>query len=194
MPAYNPIFTEEELQQEIWKPVVGLEQAYQVSNLGRICTIDRIDTRKAHRKSQIMAITKAENGYLRISLTFCGKSRYKPVHRLVLESFTGPRPSKFETNHKDGNKTNNRIENLEWISHRDNLRHAVDTGLKTRVSGIAKQDMKLDEEMVRVIHKLLSKGANPVDIAFAFMVNRNSIYGIQKGESWRHLHPSLSST
>lgn len=109
---------------ETWKPVVGYEGYYEVSDHGNVRSVDRTVQRsdgvvqrfKGHlRKPQV-----DEFGYLRISLRKDGKSHHFRVHRLVLEAFVGPCPEGTEACHGDGDRSNNRLENLRWDTKSEN--------------------------------------------------------------------------
>ena len=103
-----------ENQIEIWKDIEGYEGDYQVSNFGRIKSFKR-------NKETILSIANNKAGYCVINFTFMKKQKLKLVHRLVAECFLGK--SDLEVNHKDGDKNNNNILNLEFISARDNCIH-----------------------------------------------------------------------
>ena len=105
--------------QEEWKPVEGFENLYQVSNLGRISNY-RI----------ILKPRKINSGYFTTCLTLNGYKTYKLIHRLVATAFITNEAKKREVNHIDGNKTNNSVVNLEWVTSSENKLHARDTGLK----------------------------------------------------------------
>lgn len=107
-----------ELQEE-WRPVENWE-AYEVSNLGRI--------RSLHRGGRIRKPSK-KNGYEFIDLWMAGDCAHFPVHHLVLYAFGSPATPDMECNHKDGNKSNNRIDNLEWVTRSYNQIHAIRLGL-----------------------------------------------------------------
>ena len=105
---------------EYWAQIDGAEDGYMVSNLGRV---------KGIRKP---LLGQHDNGigYLQCKIKMKdGKSRWLKVHRLVAAAFI-PNPFGLsDVNHKDGNKANNRADNLEWTSHAENVRHAIKTGL-----------------------------------------------------------------
>jgi hypothetical protein len=110
---------------EIWKDIQGYEGIYQISNLGRIKSLHRDYT-----NGRILNPAKNNRGYLRLGLSGNGKVRYDSVHRLVAETFI-PNPKNLpEVNHIDGNKLNNRVENLEWVTKGENQAHAYKTGLR----------------------------------------------------------------
>ena len=111
--------------QETWKPVVGYERTYEVSSLGRVrrsdCTPKRL--LKIGKGSYCNSIDKTTYGVVVLSLN--GIVRTRNVHRLVAEAFIPNPQGKKEVNHIDGDKSNNQVGNLEWVSHRENIIHAV---------------------------------------------------------------------
>jgi hypothetical protein len=114
---------------EEWRSVEGYEDRYAVSNLGRIKNV---------RHGNILSPGKNEKGYLYIVLYKDGKSSPKRVHRIVASAFLGK--SSLEINHKDGDKTNNRVDNLEYCTHSQNIRHAMDCGLLQNKKPVAMID------------------------------------------------------
>lgn len=106
---------------EIWKDIVGFEGLYQVSNLGRVKRIG-----KGRGARCIILKSKDNTAYSRVSLYQNNKPTDKCVHRLVAEAFIPNPENKTQVNHIDGNKRNNRIGNLEWVTPRENTRHSVD--------------------------------------------------------------------
>ena len=115
---------------EIWKPVVGFEARYEVSSLGRFKALARkiyyVDGRQGSLPERIIRGSLMNAGY--ISVTFDSKAR-RLAHQVVAESFLGSAEYRQTVNHKDGNKTNNCIENLEWATYKENNIHARKTGL-----------------------------------------------------------------
>ena len=112
--------------EEIWKPIEGTDGGYEVSNLGRVRSM------KMYRGAtgRIMPHTKQHHGYHAVMFHINGKAQCRKVHRLVAEAFI-PNPDKLtDVNHKDGNKDNNQVSNLEWVTHQVNVQHSFDTGLK----------------------------------------------------------------
>ena len=108
---------------EIWKPVAGYEGYYEVSNIGNVRSV-------WSGKPVPMKTYVNEHGYCVLRLTKNGVSKIRNVHRLMLESFIGKDPDRPIVNHKDGNKLNNTLDNLEWTTSRENNIHAIKTGLK----------------------------------------------------------------
>lgn len=128
----------ENLQNEIWKDITGYEGLYQVSSLGRIKSLTRFNEyynaihkikTKRIQKEKILNYSKNNRGYLQVCLTKNGKSKTYIVHRLVAKAFLSNSKSKEQVNHIDGNKENNSIDNLEWVTSSENNKHAFITGL-----------------------------------------------------------------
>ncbi|MCF0232461.1 MAG: NUMOD4 motif-containing HNH endonuclease [Enterococcus sp.] len=113
---------------EIWRDIKGYEGLYQVSNLGRVKSLDRYvrckHNSKAHIKGKIKAISKNRYGYCMVGLA--KENTYKGfcVHRLVAQAFIPNPQNKREINHIDCNKENNIVKNLEWCSRKENMQHA----------------------------------------------------------------------
>lgn len=104
---------------ETWKNIQGWEGIYQVSNFGRLKSF------KSHPKGRILSNTNKKGGYFSVVLCYKDKRRYVRMHRLVAEAFLPNYENKPEVNHKDGNKQNNHVDNLEWVTHSENLSHST---------------------------------------------------------------------
>ena len=122
---------------EIWKDIKNFEKLYQVSNYGNVRSLDIIINCKGAkgidthlRKGRILKQTKGSTEYYNVNLSKNGKVKLKRVHRLVAEAFIS-NPNNYPCiNHKDGNKLNNNVENLEWCSYSYNNKEAYRIGLK----------------------------------------------------------------
>lgn len=113
---------------EIWKPVVGYEGFYEVSNEGRIRSLDRnvvCSNSVRFYKGRILACGIDNHGYARVVLAVSGKHTTKQLHRLIAEAFIQNPDNLPEVNHKDENPLNNSVENLEWCSKLYNLRYGT---------------------------------------------------------------------
>lgn len=113
---------------EEWKKVVGYEGLYEISNFGRVLSKGSVRNERLYWPKILSC--SMQNGYLAVGL----KGRRHYVHRLVAEAFLGPCPEGCEVNHRDGVKTNNVPENLEWITRSQNSHHAIAHGLRKRVT------------------------------------------------------------
>ena len=154
-------------------PIPG-HNRYEISPNG---VIRNVKTKRV--KGQYIGST----GYYMVSFSYNNKSKPKRVHRLIATAFI-PNPKGLpEVNHKDGNKINNRIENLEWITHEGNMRHAFKTGLLNN-TGENNGQSKLNPDKVTAIRKYLSSGVSQQKIADKFNVSRSCIQGIKDGRLW----------
>lgn len=119
--------------EEIWKPILGYEGFYEVSNYSRIKSLPRVVMRgndKLNLKEKILSPNKNTSGYLQIGLSKDGKTRQFQIHRLCASSFIKDN-IKEEVNHIDGNIYNNHISNLEWVSRAENNCHRASNAKST---------------------------------------------------------------
>jgi hypothetical protein len=107
---------------EEWRPIAGYLWRYHVSNLGRVKSY-------CSGKEKILKPGTKKDGYLFVNLSKNGTSKTYLIHRLVAQAFIPNLDKKTEINHKDGNKQNNCVKNLEWVTHIENCKHASKTGL-----------------------------------------------------------------
>lgn len=128
---------------EIWKDIKGYEGKYQVSNLGRVRSLDRLDRSGAKTKGKILNPKANKSGYVRVHLADGNGYNRESVHRLVAEAFV---ERKAETdnvvNHLDNNPSNNRADNLEWTTYKGNMEWAAKQG---RMKGCPKNLAKAQE-------------------------------------------------
>lgn len=130
------------LEKEIWEPVKGYEGMYEVSNQGRVRSLDRIVKGNWGNErtfpGKILKLETTYQGYKRVRLSKDGKSKRFTAHRLVAETFIGKYPEGCVINHIDENKSNNQVENLEYVTQKENINHG------TRTKRMAKkQSMKI---------------------------------------------------
>lgn len=116
--------------QEIWRDVVGYEGLYKVSNLGNVLSIPRRGTHL--RKEHLLKQYKTKKGYLNVFLVKKCKSFYTGTHRLVAQAFIPNPKNKQQVNHIDGNKENNCVDNLEWVTNQENMDHSWRIGLRNK--------------------------------------------------------------
>lgn len=138
---------------EIWKDIEGYDGFYQVSNEGRIkSTGGTCGTCERKEKIRTPSITK--DGYVKVRLLRSGKDKTERVHRLVAAAFVPNPDGKDTVNHIDGNKTNNRSENLEWVDRSEQMLHAYKIGLKRSRTGVNNSNAKLTDKQVEEIRSL----------------------------------------
>ena len=117
------------MDKEEWRDIAGYEGLYQVSNMGRVKSLERTVTRKNGRKLSVKEwILKPEtihNGYLRVALEDSGKRKRFLIHRLVCEAFLENPKNKPEVNHINEDKSDNRACNLEWVTKEENINHGT---------------------------------------------------------------------
>ena len=120
--------------EEIWKPIVGYEDLYEISSFGNVRSLDKYVNCKNNSKRLIKGKVISQfinHGYKIVDLTKNGQRKHCRVHRLVAQAFIPNYDNKEDVNHIDGNKTNNRIENLEWCTRQENIIHALENGLNS---------------------------------------------------------------
>lgn len=168
---------------EEWKAVVGFEGRYEVSNYGRVRSLDRIVTNTNRHffrlRGKIMTQTIHEStGYPRMILRKNGKSLGVSPHRLVAIAFI-PNPDNLPVvNHVDAVKTNNVVTNLEWCTHRHNTRHAQGLGRLTAPP----LQTKLSDHDVVLVRRMCAIGISNSDIAKVFDVSQTLISIIASGK------------
>jgi hypothetical protein len=110
---------------EIWKDVIGYEGLYQVSNYGRVKALPKLKpaNKGYYITKEIILKAGIDCGYKKVVLTNNGLRSTKKVHRLVASAFLGDKKD-LCVNHIDSNRSNNNVNNLEWVTHLENIRHA----------------------------------------------------------------------
>lgn len=185
-----------------WRPVFGYEGLYEVSDKGDIRSLvcgGPFGKRK-RPASRAVILSKDKNGYIRVGLCKTGQSRKNMlVHRIVLFAFSGMPPVGMECNHIDGDKSNNRISNLEWVTRAENGRHKANTGLaasgdrhgmrlhKGLVAGEKNgRAILCADDAVRIM-ALYNDGCKIAELARRFSVSESAVASIVHGRSWKHI-------
>ena len=179
--------------QEEWKDVVNFKGLYQVSNLGRIKSYDKTHTgidkigRNINRfyPKRIMKQSLEKQGYLRLTLTDRNKKETRhSVHRLVSIAFT-PNPLNLpEVDHLDGNKTNNTIINLKWVTSVENVKNAWAIGLCKKRSGEKHSQSVLTDKDVLFIR---ASNISRKELSIKFSVGIKCIDKIINRKRWTHI-------
>jgi len=165
---------------EEWRDVVGYEEYYRVSNLGQVWS------KRSNR--EIVGGVVGEGGrYRQITFSVHGIESTKFAHNIVMEAFVGPPPENMEVNHIDGDKLNNRLDNLEYVTHSDNVLHAFKLGLSNN-QGENHPGNKLTKENVMEIRSLIHNSNLTLKaIGDMFNVTKYCIWDIKHKRSWNHI-------
>lgn len=177
------------IENEIWKPVVGWEKYYEVSNEGKVKSKER------YRKMGLMGNVKmppkllnlnTKHPYIRVSLTGEG-SKIVSVHRLVAEAFLPNPENKLYVNHKDCNTHNNTVDNLEWCTQSENTIHAIKMGRFVPRVGEDASSAKLTEKDVMEIRNKYKEGQPVTSLSVEYGIGKNGVYRILRKEVWKHI-------
>lgn len=173
---------------EIWKPVVGWEGLYEVSNMGRVASLrprgmnEKRRPRTPHRS--LCKPLARRNGYVHVALCLRNTRKWRSVHHLVLESFVGPRPSGGQCRHLNGITNDNRLSNLLWGTQEENSADKRRHG--TALFGERSPTAKLTADDVRYIFS--KRGSISVGVlAEQYGVHKDTIWRIWRGAAWSHL-------
>lgn len=168
---------------EIWKPVNGHEGHYEVSDQGRVRSLDRYVPRRRgkpmRRVGKILKSIVAAGGPGYPIINLCGRTTY--VHSLVLEAFVGPRPHRHEACHENGIRTDNRLANLRWDTPQANQMDRARHGTSNRGEQCAVA--KLTAEQAREIYQSRERGC---ELAKRYGVTQQTICNLRKGRTWTH--------
>jgi hypothetical protein len=176
---------------ERWLPVVGYEGLYEVSDWGRIRSVARQKYSSGRNQwfGKILNPHMVKGGYRVQKLTKDGKSKNYLVHRLVAEAFIGSIPPGNEVHHIDSNPENNTLPNLEFVTPKRNMRHAVARTGKANWRGIGEKHpmSKLSRVDVIEIRRLYLEGMTQAALGKQFGVSESAIQRITKRKNWKHL-------
>ena len=162
------------------KPIKDYEGLYSVTEDGQVWS---------HRNEKFLKPNIRNDGYLHITLCKHSNMKYFLIHRLVLKHFVLNPNNKQFCNHKNGVKSDNRINNLEWVTRSENMKHAFRTGLRVAPKGEKHPYSKLTEESVGEIRKLLEKGKLlQKEIGEKFGVTNHTINKINTDRNWKHIN------
>lgn len=183
------------MKEEIWKDVCGFEGLYLVSNFGRVKGLDRVVLRKnqgtLNVRGKLLKVKTLSSGYYKVNLNCNGSAFSKRVHRLVASAFI-PNPKNHKTvNHKNGNKLDNRVPNLEWCSLPDNLKHAKSMGLLDKnLKALSKNNRSrrtLSDKKAKKALEMHKQNYTQVEIAKKLGVKTGAIFGLIHGISYKDI-------
>lgn len=163
-----------------WLPVVEFEDLYEISRCGQ--QVYNVKT------GRFLKMSPSGHGlYFSVQLWKDGVSSRKFVHVLVAEAFICVRPKGKQVNHRDGDKYNNCVENLEWATCSRNNKHAYDIGLRFGMVGEEHPMARVNENEVRIIRKRHKDGETLQSIADAYGVAMTTIHAITQRRSWANV-------
>ena len=167
---------------EIWKPVKNHELLYEVSNLGRIKFLPRVVRVKDGfylRKERVIKNSKTRTGYLSVTFNEPEGSSYGSVHRLVATAFIPNLENKPCVNHKDFNTQNNCVDNLEWVTDKENTFHSIDRLFFNKgMKGEIHPRSLFTNIQVSEIKRMRIEGMKYKDIAKVFNASENTLLAI----------------
>lgn len=178
---------------EIWKDVPGYEGLYQVSDTGKVKSLQRkvnsVNGRVYTYKEKLLKGNHniARGGYMNFGLTKNGKTKVWKAHRVVMLAFVGECPEGKEVCHRDGNPTNNNLSNLYYGTHSENMADKVRHGRVYKAKGELCHTARLDRHDVQVIRMIHSHGMALQTLANIFNVSKSAVAHIVKRRSWTHV-------
>ena len=167
--------------EEVWKDIPNCE-GYQVSNKGNVKSLSYSRT----GKEGILKLCLCSMGYPMVSLGINGKMKSKRVHRIVAETFISNPEGKPNINHINGIKTDNRMENLEWCTQKENVHHSEKNGLAKHARGEKAGRSKITKADAMEI-KYGHQGMKQRDIAEIYGVSQSHVCRIRLGKLWGHI-------
>ncbi len=179
---------------EQWKDVLGWEERYEVSNLGRVRSKSFLK-QGANRSGPFCYLTSPKilkpnvlsDGYEQVKFQHFGTKASVLVHRVVALAFLPPaREDQTQVNHKDSDRANNRVSNLEWVTPSENMLHGFKYGNKDN-SGENHPRTSFSDEDVRNIRALHSQGMTYADIGRRYGVTYQAVSAIVRRINWGHL-------
>ena len=159
-----------------WIPIEGYEGRYLVSNTGSVKSLVSTHNGRTPKRNEHILKQYESNGYLRVGLTKqFEKPRYHFVHRLVLSSFKDK--SNLFVNHIDGNKSNNNLENLEWVTRSENQKHAYKIGLQKPVDNGLKKTIQILKDDIVICEEVSIR-----ELSRKYKIHRIFIHSVLKGK------------
>jgi hypothetical protein len=170
---------------EEWLAIHGYKGTYEVSNLGHVRSLNRIDTHGQRRIGKVLRPGSDKDGYRRITLSNGRFRESRKIYHLVLEAFLGPRPDGMHGCHNDGDCRNDQISNLRWDTPTNNQRDKFLHG--TDIRGERSPNAKLNALDIEVICYLSRKGFSGAAIARWYGLSKSCVCRIVRGNVWQHL-------
>lgn len=183
---------------EVWKTIEGTNGLYEVSDHGRVRSLDRYieynwkgKTMRRIQKGKVLS-DKCNTDYQIVKVYYEDGPKYIRIHQLVANAFVKKLEGKNYVNHIDANKHNNRADNLEWVTQKENITHAWEMGLCSgAIAGVGHHNSKLTEDDVRWIREndRTTNGGNMSreEMAKVLGVSGVSVTNVANRKTWRHI-------
>lgn len=171
--------------EEVWKPLINFEKTHSISNYGRLNGLERIVQYYNHKrviKEKILSPCLNPNNYRVYSI----KNKTIFIHKEVAKAFIPNPENKPEVNHKDGNKNNNHVSNLEWVTRFENIEHAFKNKLIVPAVGTKQSSSKLTENQVKYILDNPQIGARKM-AKILNLKSHTAVSSIRLGKTWNHI-------
>ena len=180
------------MENEIWKDIPDYEGYYQASNLGKIRSLDRKILRSNNKKhillrGKVLKPKKCNDNYLHVSLLKDNTIKYITVHRLIALTFIKQIKLKKCVNHINSIRYDNRLENLEWVNHKENTAHMFRNNRNPNQKGEKHGMSKLTNDDILEIRLLYEKGIKQNKIAEKYKVSKTLICKIVNRLNWNHI-------
>lgn len=182
---------------EIWKDVKGYEGYYKVSNMGQVMSCDRTVYKNGGsyiQKGRILKQGKSKHGYMKLTFSVNNTLEYISVHQLVAEHFLKkPRVKGIQVNHINNIRHDNRVENLEWVTPKENIQHAAKQGRLACVKGSNNGAATVTENMVvEIREKYATRNYYFKELASEYGQTFQNISLIVRGKIWSHVGGPIS--